>query len=106
MFIEEVKYKLEELRPIIAATISKIGEVWQIFPPFVRTILEIVIIVACINIVLGLVKATIANRSTWKPKSDCELMYSFAGGSGQYQRQDEQEWAFVFTGRPGQPEDR
>lgn len=86
MFIEEMKYKLEELQPIIATATSKIGEIWRTFPPFIRTILEIVIIIACVNIVLGLIKAIIANRSTWKPKSDCELMYSFAGGSGQYQR--------------------
>lgn len=86
MFIDELKTKLEELRPFITTAISKIGELWNSFPPFVRTILVITIIVACINIFLSLVKAVIANRSTWKPKSDCELMYSFLGGSGQYQR--------------------
>ena len=84
--MEDLKIKLEELSYNITAATSKIGEWWGAIPPFIQTALKIAMIVACINIILSLIKAIIANKSTWKPKPDCELMFSFSGGSGQYQR--------------------
>lgn len=86
MIFEELMMKFEELKPFLSTTMLKIKAFWGEVPPFAQTMIKIVVLIACINIVLGLVKAIIANKSTWKKKTDCELMFSFSSGSGQYQR--------------------
>lgn len=82
----EIRYTLEQIYLFLQKTLVSAIELWETIPSPLRTVLVIVSAVACINIVVSLVKAVIIHKASWKKKTDSELMYSFAAGSGQFQR--------------------
>ena len=83
---DEIRYELEQIHLFLQKAMADIGAFWETIPGLLRTLIVIVSVVACVNIVASLVKAIINNRATWKKKPGSELMFSFAAGSGQFQR--------------------
>lgn len=83
---DEIRYGLEQIHLFLQKAMADIGAFWETIPGLLRTLIVIVSVVACVNIVASLIKAIINNRATWKKKPDSELMFSFAAGSGQFQR--------------------
>ena len=83
---EEIRYGLEQIRLFLQKAVADIGVFWGTIPSLLRALTVIVSVVACVNIVASLVKAVIINRASWKKKPGSELMFSFAAGSGQFQR--------------------
>jgi hypothetical protein len=80
------RYVLERIHELLQKGFARVGEFWETIPGLLRAVFIILAIVACFNIVYSLIKAIIMNKATWKKKPDAELMYSFAAGSGQFQR--------------------
>lgn len=83
---DEIRYELEQIHLFLQKAMADIGAFGETIPGLLRTLIVIVSVVACVNIVASLVKAIINNRATWKKKPGSELMFSFAAGSGQFQR--------------------
>ena len=106
---DEIRYELEQIHLFLQKAMADIGAFGETIPGLLRTLIVIVSVVACVNIVASLVKAIINNRATWKKKPGSELMFSFAAGSGQFQRShiykdahkylfDKKWFAFSFAG--------
>ena len=83
---DEIRYGLEQIRLLLQKAMADIGAFWGSIPSLLRTLIAIVSVVACVNIVASLIKAIIINRASWMKKPDAELMFSYAAGSGQFQR--------------------
>lgn len=86
MLTDEIKYGLVQIRLFLHKAMADIGAFWGTIPSLLRALIVIVSVVACVNIVASLIKAIINNRATWKKKPGSELMFSYAAGSGQFQR--------------------
>lgn len=86
MPINEINNTIEQVHLFLKKCFTDVIAFCDTIPSQLRPILTIVVAVACINIVVSLVKAVVLNRASWKKKPDSELMYSFAAGSGQFQR--------------------
>lgn len=82
----EIRHTFEQIHLFLQKSWASAVALWETIPSQLRTVLIVVFAVACINIAISLIKATIDNRATWKKKADSELMYSFSAGSGQFQR--------------------
>ena len=106
---DEIRYAFEQIGLFLQKAIAGIDKLWGSIPSPARTAIVIVSIVAGINIVAALVKAIIINRASWKKKPGSELMFSYAAGSGQFQRShiykdahkylfDKKWFAFSFAG--------
>lgn len=83
---DEIRYGLEQIRLFLQKAMADIGAFWGTIPSLLRALIVIISVVACVNIVASLIKAIIINRASWKKKPGSELMFSYAAGSGQFQR--------------------
>lgn len=86
MLTDEIRYGLEQMNLISQKIMSDASVFWNALPNLLRTLLIIASFVACVNIFSSLIKAIIINRASWKKKPGSELMFSYAAGSGQFQR--------------------
>ena len=87
---------VEQLYSYIETLKDYVGVFWSNTPLWLHILFVLVLMVASINIITSLVKAIIINRASWKKKPDSELMYSFAAGSGQFQRSRVFKDAFIL----------
>ena len=83
---DEIQPALEQVQNYIQDIVEEIGTFWGTIPSLLRVCLIIIFVVACVNIIASLVKAFIINKASWKKTQNSELMYSYAAGSGQFQR--------------------
>ena len=83
---DEIQSAFQQVQKHIQDIVEEIGTFWGTIPSFFRVCLVAVSVVAGINIIVSLVKAVIINKASWKKMQDSELMYSYASGSGQFQR--------------------
>lgn len=83
---DEIRYGLEQIRLFLQKAMADIGAFWGTIPSLLRALIVIISVVACVNIAASLIKAIIINRASWKKKTGSELMFSYAAGSGQFQR--------------------
>ena len=83
---DEIRYGLEQIRLFLQKAMADIGAFWGTIPSLLRALIVIISVVACVNIAASLIKAIIINRASWKKKPGSELMFSYAAGSGQFQR--------------------
>lgn len=83
---DEIRYGLEQIRLFLQKAMADIGAFWGTIPSLLRALIVIISVVACVNIAVSLIKAIIINRASWKKKTGSELMFSYAAGSGQFQR--------------------
>ncbi len=83
---DEIRYGLVQVRPFLQKTTAYIGALWGSIPDRLRALAGIILFAACVHIAASLVKAIVFNWAEWKKKPDSELMFSFAAGSGQFQR--------------------
>ena len=83
---DEIQSALEQVQNYIQDIVEGIGTFWGTIQSLLCVCLVIVSAVACVNIIVSLVKAVIIDRASWKKAQDSELMYSYAAGSGQFQR--------------------
>ena len=83
---ETIQNIIEQLYSYIETSKDYVEVFWLNTPLWSHILFVLVLMVAGINIITSLVKAIIINRASWKKKPDSELMYSFAAGSGQFQR--------------------
>ena len=86
MLTDEIRYGLEQINLISQKIMADASVFWSALPNLLRTLLIIASFVACVNIFSSLIKAIIINRASWKKKPGSELMFSYAAGSGQFQR--------------------
>ncbi len=86
MLTDEIRYGLEQLSLLSPKIMTDANVFWNALPNLLRTLLIIASFVACVNIFSSLIKAIIINRASWKKKPGSELMFSYAAGSGQFQR--------------------
>ena len=82
----EIRYELEQIRLVLQKAMADTGAFFGTIPSPLRALIVIISVAACINIVASLIKAIIINRASWKKKPSSELMFSYAAGSGQFQR--------------------
>ena len=81
---DEIIYGFEQIRLFLQNATVDVGAFWGTIPSPFRTLIVIVSVVACVNIVASLGKAIILNKASWKKKPGSELMFSYAAGSGQF----------------------
>lgn len=79
---------MEQIEDVIEVVGLFVKDVWSIIPKGIKIAICIIALVAVVNILLSLIKAIIDNRQSWKPMPNSLLMYSFAAGSGNFQRRN------------------
>lgn len=86
MSTKELHQVAEQVILFVEEIISELVLFWSTIPHVLQVLITILALVALVNIFASIVKSAIVNRAAWKPKPDSELMFSFAAGSGQFQR--------------------
>ena len=93
---DEIQPTLEQVQDYIQDIIERLGAFWGTAPLSLRSCLVMVFAVACVNIVVSLVKAVVISRASWKKMRGSGRMYSYAAGSGQFQRKHIYRYAHKF----------
>lgn len=84
--LDKLEQLLDAMGKVYSDTASKAAELRTIMPLTLKLLLTVILLVACVNVLICLIKGVAINLPVWKPKPDSKLMYSFAAGSGQFQR--------------------
>lgn len=85
-FISGTMPEVGDFIQILQAQYLRLCDLWSIFPPVVRLIIELALLLAIIGIATSLIKSAANNYKEWKPMQDSGLMLSYFRGSGNHQR--------------------